>query len=37
MGSRTRRALQRFQSAQGLVADGYPTPELVARVMSAAG
>ncbi len=37
MGSRTRRALQRFQSERGLVADGYPTPELVAQVIAAAG
>ncbi len=37
MGSRTRRALQRFQSERGLVADGYPTPELVGQVVAAAG
>jgi len=37
MGSRTRRALQRFQSDTGLVADGYPTPDLVAAVRDASG
>lgn len=37
MGSRTRRALQRFQSENGYSADGYPTPALVTAVSAAAG
>ncbi|MEO9971871.1 MAG: lytic murein transglycosylase [Hyphomonadaceae bacterium] len=36
MGSRTRRGLQQFQSANGYVADGFPTRELVAAVAAAA-
>ena len=31
-GRRTRTALQGFQKSQGLVADGYPTKEMLARV-----
>ena len=37
MGSRTRRALQRFQSETGRVSDGYPTPDLVTAAIQAAG
>ena len=37
VGSRTRHALQRFQSDTGRIADGYPTPDLVAAAIQAAG
>ncbi|WP_417284813.1 lytic murein transglycosylase [Comamonas sp.] len=35
MGPATRAGLRRFQQAQGLVADGYPTLELLQRLQSA--
>ncbi len=37
VGRGTRAALQRFQKANGLVADGFPTTEMLAKVLAAAG
>lgn len=37
VGPATRGALRRFQAAQGLTADGFPTPEMLALLRQAAG
>lgn len=37
IGRGTRGALQRFQKANGLVADGFPTTDMLAKVLAAAG
>jgi hypothetical protein len=37
IGARARAALRAWQKSQGLVADGYLTPDLIARLRAAAG
>ncbi|MGF1630873.1 MAG: lytic murein transglycosylase [Kiloniellaceae bacterium] len=37
VGPQTREALRAYQAAQGLPADGYPTPEIIARLRAAGG